>query len=100
MPNSQSRANLLLPRVPWKRHQQEQGESCPRKRQVGRKAEGPQEEIETQDRCKVRRTYAVQTWKTLLLQLPLEPEEFGWFYRELSHQAMCEDRKQTRRERR
>src|SRR5664279_5459765 len=52
--NSQSRVNLLLSRVPWQRHQQEEGELFPQQRQAGRKAEGQQEQAEAQDNHEAR----------------------------------------------
>ena len=76
--DSSCRANLLLPRVPWKPHQQSEGESVTRKRQVGGKAEGQQEQTETQGSRKRRKSearYALQTRKNLLVQLPLESQE-------------------------
>lgn len=73
MSDSQSRADLLLSRLPGGSDKQAQGSNVPREWKARRAAKGQQEQTEIQP-SEREALNGLQTWQVALVQVPLDCE--------------------------
>src|SRR5215467_1688893 len=95
MSDSPYRPCLLLPRLPRKYYQQSKAESIPRKRKIGWAAKRPVRINTNAPEPRKEATIDLQARESVLVQLPLDDQERGWYERKFSDREIGESHKQA-----